>query len=83
MGEELRETNLELIIMAIRDIVTNALKYHKNNYDVEPITVENLIECRDLCNKLLEYDYFERSENYLNDHSENNSYKSFLGIVDN
>ncbi len=58
-------TGLEKILNLIDYIIGESLNQHKREYDADPYDVENLLECRKLCDKLLHYDYFNKSESYL------------------
>lgn len=57
-------TGLEQIIYCISELVDDALKQCEE--ELLPESCDDLIECRELCDKLINHDYFEKSEKLLN-----------------
>ena len=70
-----RETYLESIIEAINDIVTKIINDLPE--DEFPELHDDLYESKELCEKLLYYDYFKKSEEYLNKNIDKGGAQSF------
>lgn len=83
MEDEVVMTGLEIIIRDIYDVLNKSIDFHERYYDIYPGDLEDLIECRLLCERLLYFDYFKKSEAYLDEHNQSEcSYKKFKKVLD-
>ena len=60
----------EKIVWNINEVIKEELKSQVEDAELlnDPDLVdENLVECSELCNKLLTHDYFEKSESILDE----------------
>lgn len=75
--DESRMTGIERIISNISKVINWSIEYHDCNYDIDPEDFESLLECRDLCDKILTYNYFDASESYIDYLGKANQLKKF------